>query len=48
MASDVYVTYNAYLAPWQTDDGEPRPMLGVVTTSPPTNAVTPLHRGRRR
>jgi hypothetical protein len=42
---DVYVTYNAYLAPWQSTTAAPRPMLGVVNYVAPTNAVTPLHRG---
>ena len=44
---DVYVTYNAYLAPWQTTTAAVRPMLGVVNyVGPaPSNAVTPLHRG---
>ena len=43
--SDVYITYNAYLAPWQSTTANPRPMLGVVNYVGPTNAVTPLHRG---
>jgi hypothetical protein len=43
--SDVYVTYNAYLAPWQTTTANPRPMLGVVNYVAPNNTVTPLHRG---
>jgi hypothetical protein len=42
---DVYVTYNAYLAPWQSTTAAPRPMLGVVNYVAPNNAVTPLHRG---
>jgi len=42
---DVYVTYNAYLAPWQSTTANPRPMLGVVNYVAPNNAVTPLHRG---
>jgi hypothetical protein len=28
--ADVYVVYNAYLAPWQGTTADPRPMLGVV------------------
>ena len=42
---DVYVTYNAYLTPWQSTTANPRPMLGVVNYVAPTNAVTSLHRG---
>jgi len=42
---DVYVTYNAYLANWQSTTAAPRPMLGVVNYVAPNNAVTPLHRG---
>jgi hypothetical protein len=42
---DVYVTYNAYLANWQTTTAAPRPMLGVVNYIAPNNIVTPLHRG---
>jgi len=42
---DVYVTYNAYLAPWQSTTANPRPMLGVVNYVAPNNAVTSLHRG---
>ena len=43
--SDVYVTYNAYMAPWQSTTAAPRPMLGVVNYVAPNNSVTPLHRG---
>jgi hypothetical protein len=42
---DVYVTYNAYLAPWQSTTANPRPMLGVVMYVPPTGPPSPLHRG---
>jgi hypothetical protein len=42
---DVYITYNAYLAPWQATTANPRPMLGVVNYVAASNAVTPLHRG---
>lgn len=42
---DVYVTYNAYLAPWQMTTANPRPMLGVVNHVTPQGAVTSLHRG---
>jgi hypothetical protein len=42
---DVYVTYNAYLAPWQNTTANPRPMLGVVNYVAPNNAVSSLHRG---
>ena len=42
---DVYVTYNAYLAPWQSTTASPRPMLGVVMYVPPTGPPSPLHRG---
>lgn len=41
----VYVTYNAYLAPWQPTTSAPRPMLGVVNHVSPDNSVTTLHRG---
>jgi len=43
--ADVYVVYNAYLAPWQSTTAAPRPMLGVVNHVSPTNVVTSLHRG---
>ena len=43
--SDVYVTYNAYLAPWQASTAAARPMLGVVNYVASNNAVSPLHRG---
>ena len=43
--SDVYITYNAYLDPWQTTTALPRRMLGVVNYVAPNGTVTPLHRG---
>jgi hypothetical protein len=43
--TDVYVVYNAYLAPWQSTTAAPRPMLGVVNYIAPNGAITPLHRG---
>lgn len=49
--SDVYVVYNAYLAPWQTTTQAPRPMLGVVRqatvdrSSGVVGAFTTAHRG---
>jgi hypothetical protein len=43
--STVYITYNAYLTPWQTTTANPRPMLGVVISVPPVGPPTPLHRG---
>ncbi|MEO7235588.1 MAG: sialidase family protein [Lapillicoccus sp.] len=43
--SDVYVTYNAYLTPWQTTTAAARPMLGVVNYVAPNGAVSTLHRG---
>jgi hypothetical protein len=43
--STVYITYNAYLAPWQTTTANPRPMQGVVISVPPVGPPTPLHRG---
>lgn len=42
---DVYVTYNAYLAPWQSTTANPRPMLGVVNHVAADNTVSALHRG---
>ncbi len=42
---DVYVTYNAFLAPWQSTTSAPRPMLGVVVHVAPNGALTSLHRG---
>jgi hypothetical protein len=42
---DVYITYNAYLAPWQPTTANPRPMLGVVNYVPPTGPPSTLHRG---
>jgi hypothetical protein len=41
----VYITYNAYLAPWQPTTANPRPMLGVVNYVPPTGPPSTLHRG---
>jgi hypothetical protein len=43
--SQVYITYNAYLEPWQTTTANPRPMLGVVISVPPVGPPAPLHRG---
>jgi hypothetical protein len=43
--SRVYITYNAYLAPWQSTTANPRPMLGVVVSVPPVGPPAPLHRG---
>ncbi|MCU1504526.1 MAG: hypothetical protein JWM12_3880 [Ilumatobacteraceae bacterium] len=43
--ADVYVTYNAFLAPWQSTTAAARPMLGVVNYVAPNNTVTSLHRG---
>lgn len=43
---DVYLTYNAFLAPWQTTTANPRPMLGVVRhADSSTGPFTTLHRG---
>jgi hypothetical protein len=48
--ADIYVTYDAFLAPWQTTTASPRPAEGVVrhadvgAAGAPTN-VTTLHRG---
>ena len=50
--TDAYVIYNAYLAPWQSTTGAPRPMLGVVrhadvdSATRTIGAFTTLHRGR--
>ncbi len=44
---DVYLTYNAYLAPWQPTTAAPRPMLGVVNHVAPNGTVTTLHRGQQ-
>jgi hypothetical protein len=44
--ADVYLTYNAFLAPWQTTTAAPRPMLGVVRhANSSTGPFTTLHRG---
>jgi hypothetical protein len=49
--TDAYVVYNAYLEPWQTTTGAPRPMQGVVRhadVDPATGDVgsfATLHRG---
>jgi hypothetical protein len=43
--SRVYITYNAYLAPWQDTTASARPMLGVVISVPPVGPPAPLHRG---
>jgi len=43
---DVYLTYNAHLAPWQTTTAAPRPMLGVVRhADSSTGPFTTMHRG---
>jgi len=44
---DVYLVYNAYLAPWQSTTAEPRPMLGVVRHADAADlgTWTTLHRG---
>jgi hypothetical protein len=44
--ADVYVTYNAYLAPWQSTTAAARPMQGVVRhADSATGPYTTLHRG---
>jgi len=43
--SDVYVTYNAYLQPWQPTTVARRPMLGVVEHVAADGTLTSLHRG---
>jgi len=43
--SDVYVTYNAYLQPWQPTTDARRPMLGVVEHVAADGTLTSLHRG---
>ena len=43
---DVYLTYNAFLQPWQTTTAAARPMLGVVRhADSSTGPFTTLHRG---
>jgi len=43
---DVYVTYNAFLQPWQRNTTErARLMQGVVVHVAPDGGLTPLHRG---
>lgn len=43
---DIYLTYNAFLAPWQATTAAPRPMLGVVRhANSSTGPFTTLHRG---
>jgi hypothetical protein len=45
---DVYLTYNAFLAPWQTTTAAARPMLGVVRhADSSTGPYTTLHRGEQ-
>jgi hypothetical protein len=44
--SDVYLVYDAHLAPWQSTTATPRPMQGVVRhIEVATGAVQELHRG---
>jgi hypothetical protein len=41
----VYVSYGAFLQPWQPTTAEPRMMQGVVTYVTPDGSVTEVHRG---
>ncbi len=44
---DIYLTYNAFLTPWQSTTGATRPMLGVVRHSNSSaGPFTTVHRGR--
>ncbi|GAA1579067.1 hypothetical protein GCM10009789_35950 [Kribbella sancticallisti] len=44
--ADVYLTYNAFLTPWQSTTAAPRPMLGVVRhANSSIGPFTTLHRG---
>jgi hypothetical protein len=42
---DVYVVYNAFTTPYQSDTGSPRLLVGVVLHAGSSGVFSPIHRG---